>query len=279
MKWMIVFAFIVSTACLTASWDENWSQAVKFCSERDYINAEKNFTSAIDQLEKINDTEHGHVYVDRARLYSLLDRDAEALIDLNKASEFTLSKADFLRAVDCRMRTYSMLGMEKEFFEQLIVFKSIYPIPKLEVYEKTVIIRNVPDCECSEKMFRAMMMHLFCTSENDIKITNGVCIAQRTKFCCSSPECDPLQSSFKAFRNKSAEDCSYLCEKLAVAGQLFCGHTFKSSPCRILCAATVEGLKDGCNWCCKSGSFYQKCVKPFEDIIAAMGNICDPAWD
>lgn len=279
MKFLL--ALILLNSSLSAvGWQEHWTKGVENCISKNYPEAEKHFNLAIIQLEKVSNLIHPHVYVDRARLFSLLNRDEEALSDLNIALESPLLDGDDrLRAVVTRLVTYYRLNMEEEAKTELEVFKSIYPIPKLEIYPDTVIIRNIPDCDCPKDLLKSFIANTFCESENDVKINNGICIAKRKADNCEcnkSPDSD--FSSDKEAKN-TVSDCKYWCNKMQVAGNIFCARTFKFFRCQALCIATVELIKDGCYWCCSGGSFYKDCVKPFEDIVSKMGEGCDPSWD
>lgn len=283
MKKLVLFLLVAMSSMLNASWQQDWSNAVECCSNQDYVNAEANFNLAIDQLEAEGDESHPHVYVDRGRLYSLLGRNEEALRDLDIArASPDLQGDDKLRAVVSRLVTYYRLNMIEESKPELQVFKSIYSCPKLEVFKDVVIIRNVPDCECSHGVLKSFVANVFCESEDDVKISNGICIGKR-KACncgCDKSKNDPLAASIKINSPKAyVNDCTWYCDKMQVASNLFCAGAFKFFRCQAICIATVEALKDGCYWCCNTGGFYKNCVKPFEDIVGRMGQGCDPAWD
>lgn len=288
----LIFLLAVVTNILNASWEEDWSNGVHCCVNQDYVSAEENFNKAIVQLEFDKDISHPHVYVDRGRLYSFLGRDTEALLDLNIARESPfLHGDDKLRAVVTRLITYYRLNMIEESKVELEVFKSIYSCPKLEVYKDTVIIRNIPDCECTKNLLKAFVATSFCDSEDDVNISNGICIGKRKVCNCVSDEdkndqkedrLEDKNESVKIFHKasqSSISDCKWYCDKMQVAGNIFCAGTFKFFRCQAVCIATVELIKDGCYWCCDSGNMYKKCVKPFEDIVGHMGRGCDPAWD
>jgi len=96
----------------------------------------------------------------------------------------------------------------------------------------------------------------------------------------------PLYEHLRNFRAlyKQKEDqtiigCKSLCDSTAIAAGAWCNKVFKSLPCQTGCLLAVYGLQQGCYWCCSDGAFYEKCMAPFADILGAMGNICDPAWD
>ena len=83
-----------------------------------------------------------------------------------------------------------------------------------------------------------------------------------------------------AARKRNEEECRYWCGKLSLAGKSWCAKVFKKWDCQSACIFAVDLIKDGCYWCCDGGSFYKKCVKPFEDIASYMDiSNCDPYWD
>lgn len=257
------------------TWSSNWAKAVESCNNKQFLEAEVHFTQAIELMEKEGNLDHPHIHVDRARLYSLLNRNEEALVDLNKAFDIgNLEGDDKLRAVVTRLITYYRLQMFTHAQEEVEVFKSIYSIPKLEVYKDLVIVRDVPDCDCARQIMKKFISEVFCDSEEDVQLLpSGICIAKRACDCkCNEKQLlvpPPLAST----------ECEWYCDKAAKAEDLFCAGSFKVFKCQAMCVGAVEFLKEGCYWCCREGGFYKRCVKPFENIVGAMGNTCDPEWD
>lgn len=282
MKRTVLFVCLLLTSVVQASWQDNWSNAVEFCHNKDYVNAENSFNLAITELEAKEDVTHPHVYVDRARLFSLLNRDIEALRDVNVArASALLIGEDLLRAVVTRLCSYYRLNMTEEIESELKVLRSLSSIPKVEVYETKIIVRNIPDCECSKKMIKAYIASVFCESEDDVKFMNGILIGKRKPCDCSKevPEKKDLLINSSAATETSINNCKWYCGKLQFSGNAFCMATFRGYKCQLLCLIAVEAIKDGCNWCCESGNFYGKCIKPFSDILAHMDPGCDPDWD
>jgi hypothetical protein len=164
------------------------------------------------------------------------------------------------------------LGMEVEAKEDMKEYHELYPSPELEVYESKIIIRNIPDCECSNNMLKKYIGTVFCDSEDDVIISNGICIAKRKADCqCFVGHDRPPRDN--------RDSCREWCDDFATGGDLFCSRTFKTFPCQAACVATVQSIKKACHWCCNGGNFYGDCVEPFADILGKMGGFCDPAWD
>lgn len=305
---VLFISLMFASSLFARNWDDYWTEAVERCHQEEYAKAESLFNLAINELEKGNPALHAHVYVDRARLYSLLDRDCEALADVDKALSFSsLEGEDQLRAVVTRVTTLYRLGRYDEAKLENEKLKAIYPAPKLELTEDKVIIRNMPDCEWSHQFFKSFLGRSFCESEDDVRIINGICIGKRKKCSCSEKDTKSsleqelplfqqheqsmkpcLEQAFptllqhgqsKKQAKEAIEDCCHWCDKIFLAAQTFCAQTFKKYRCQVACLLAIDSLKDGCYWCCKTGDFYETCVKPFEDILAYMGKGCDPAWD
>lgn len=274
MKHFFFILFLIATCHLSASnWEENWKNAVEYCHREQYDLAEQEFTLAIQQLESANDDKHFYVFVDRARLYALQGQYTLALPDLDKALlSNTLSTNDKIRALVTRIVVNVNLGLEEQALSDYDSFTKIKTdLPQVEFTEETVIIRNIPDCDCYMLIAKAFLVNSgICENESDIKVLpSGVCIAKRKNCDCDKNASKPMD----------VQECRYWCDKLAFAGLALCSKTFKTWGCQTACFAVVELLKDGCHWCCSNGEFYRKCVQPFEDIFSKMGKTCDPAWD
>lgn len=282
---------ILTSGAFASNWEDDWTSAVECCATNDYFGAEKHFDKCIATLESENDETHPHVYVDRARLYSLLDRYQEALADLNKAiPNKNLKENDLHRALVTRISAHLNLEMEDEALQDYYEFKKVNPnFPKIEYTKSRVIIRNVPDCTCYKAMAKAFLVSSeICEKEEDIQILDsGTIIAKRKKCNCG---CDKMPKAMMKAAKKpqpapaptkeeQVQNCKYWCDKSALAGTAWCMKVFKKWHCQTGCVFAVDLIKDGCYWCCQDGNFYQRCVKPFEDILSRMATPCDPAWD
>jgi hypothetical protein len=281
----LCLGIVLSIQTLSADWADHWIKAVQFCKDRIYVLAEQEFNLAIQDLESTQNIDHPHVYVDRAKLYSLLERDQEALVDANKGLESPFLQAnDILRARIARYNAFLRLDIIDSASNELGAIKKIYAFPEMEIFENTVIIRNVPDCECSQEIIKSAMTAYFCNKEEDIEfLPSGICIAKRTKQFPGQDEslhCEcNKDAKFNLNMNANNDGCNWSCDKCATGGMLMCPKWFKVFKCQAICVAVVEALKEGCYWCCSNDGFYKNCIKPFEDIVGKVGNGCDPAWD
>lgn len=276
MKLSILLAGLLLTInAYGSNWQEHWIQAVECCENKDYLSAEKEFTLAISNLENDQDETHPHVYIDRARLYVLQDRYTEALPDLNKglSSDYLIGN-DRIRGLVTRISTCFNLGMNDQALKDYDDFKLIYPnFPKVEFTQERVIIRNVPDSKCYRRLAKKFLVNSrICEKETDIvELDSGIIIAPRNQCGCCNKK-NPVVGS-------SAQDCSWWCDKSALAGFTWCSRVFKNWQCNVACITAVELFKDGCHWCCKEGNYYKRCVEPFSEIVAYMDDSCDSYWD
>lgn len=283
-----ITSMLVTVGCFASEWQDHWESAVEYCGGKKYEAAETEFNLAIASLEHKQDDSHPHVYVDRARLYMLLDRHTEALVDLNKAlASSKLKDHDRIRGLVTRIFTCSNLQMEDQVLADYDEFKSLSTdFPKVEFTKDKVIIRNVPKGNCYKKLTTAFLVGSeICENEADIKfLDSGIMIAKRKVCNCGCDKSKEMSMMAKmggpkAVNQQNVDNCKWYCDKAALAGVAWCAKVFKAWHCQTGCIFAVDLIKDGCHWCCKDGSFYQKCIKPFEDIVSYMGQPCDPYWD
>lgn len=177
---ILISFFSIINPCL-ASFEDSWCKAVEDCHARNFEAAEINFNEAISKIETSKDDSKPHVYVDRARLYMILNRYEEALLDLNKALESTkLAQQDRIRGLVSKIGACANLDLESK--KELEELKEIYPnYPKIEITEKHAIIKNVPDCDFFKETVKSYFTDSgFCESENDISMLNsGICIIKK----------------------------------------------------------------------------------------------------
>ena len=162
----------IFNAAFAGNFDDSWIKAVEYCSLKKFDQAEMEFNNAINDLEIRNDNSHMHAYVDRARLFMLLERYDEALVDLNKAllSDKLIGK-EKVRALLSRMATYANLQMEAEAMSDFAEFKRIDPnFPKSEYMEDRIIIKNAPNSELYKRLITSYFVNSqICENESDIQ--------------------------------------------------------------------------------------------------------------
>ncbi len=297
MKKFVLIAIIASfipILCHSEGWQEHWIKAVEYCEEKNFEEASCLFDLSIQGMEAEGVLDHPHVYVDRARLNLLLNRTEESISDLDKAlSNENINAQEKLRALVSRFIARSRLGMEQGAIEDLKTFGELkIDKPTMEITRNKIIIRNIQDCDCYKKIMTCYFIHSgMCESKEDIKmLKSGIWLIERASDCgcknCKEKNqedriCDACGAVVHAIaRDKTNDDsCRAWCDRAAVGAGTWCGKVFKSGRCQAICAVTVYELQQGCYWCCEDGNFYKKCVKPFENILAQMGQTCDPAWD
>lgn len=279
MRKLFILIAIALSFNIYADWRDIWADAVEKCHLRKFDEAVILFSQCIEEIESLKENKYPHVYVDRARVYLILERYQDALNDVNKAFESPLlCKKELARALVTRIAARSNLGITDGVVDDLSALNESSPdAPEIEFTKKHIIIKNVPDSECFKNIFSSfLIVSGYCQSEENIKmLSSGIWIVDRNENCA---ECNPFSN--QEMVNQPPKACYDMCDHFAVAGSAFCAKTFKSWGCQLLCLNAVELIrKQICYPCCDSGDFWQKCVKPFEKILEHVGNRCDPAWD
>ena len=163
-------------------WESYWIAAIEDCHDRDFLSAENNFNMAINLMEIENDLEHPSIYVDRARLYLLLNKYEEALSDVNLAlfSE-KLKDKERVRAVSARVAARANLRFSDGYEEDVEFLAKNFEV-QVENTENHVIIRNMPKC----KAFKDSLANFFidagiCNSEEDVNmLSSDICVVNKT---------------------------------------------------------------------------------------------------
>ncbi len=268
---IILLILILSSIHLSASnCKEYWVRAVECCTDKNYQEAENNFTLAIYEMEDERDYENSHVYLDRARLYMLQEKNLDSLSDLNKAISLKyLNEEDFKNAMVTRCLVNARLGNQQASLRDLEILRESCEFPKVEYTQERIIIRNIPDCDCYREIISKSFLNSgICQHPSDIQmLSSGICLVNRNTFDTTCRI------------NRNIENCKYKCDKVTFLGISYCAQVFKTKHCQFACLAAVDLLKDGCYHCCRDGDFYGTCIKPFEDILGAMNHRCDPEWD
>lgn len=300
---LVLLFFSVEVAAETNSegvknWKSHWIEGVTYTSVLEFGSAADCFTEAITIIENGNISGCDHVYIDRARAFMGLEMFERALQDYEYALlRGNLSESDKVKAVVGKVAISAIKEDVDEFINNMDEWKKIdRNFPKIEIDKDFVVIRGAPDCECYKRLTKCFLIHSgMCESSKDILMTkSGVCIAK--KLCdCGCEDCQKREQSVRicdvcgaelVFEGNGGEEkglkediqkCKNWCSRIAVASGAWCARTFAFRPeCTAACLLAVELLREGCEWCCAEGNFYERCVKPFEDIGAHMVGPCKP---
>lgn len=278
-KCMLIILTLLCSCIYGDSWQENWVKAVENCECKNYALAEEYFSAAIGIISKENKTENYHVYVDRARMLLLLERYEEGLFDINIALSSTkMTDHDMARGLLTRMVLLSRLNINhKQQMQDLDDLKKYDKnIPEEEITDEYIIIRNIPDCECYQKIMSAYFLHAgICETQSDIQILKSRIMIVKKKKCDKGVNCTCANKKTLS----SDMTCHDYCDYMATAGHVFCAGQFKSLRCITGCSWAVDYLRKKCYWCCRNGEFYKNCIEPFAFILDYIKEPCDPYWD
>jgi tetratricopeptide (TPR) repeat protein len=264
-------------SALSASVEDLWIQGVEFYDQGNYIDSEIAFNTAIELFESDGNSCHAYMYIDRAALRSKLDRNTEALNDLNKALESeNLVLEDRLRALLNRASVKSFLNMNEESEIDLELYNQLNPYKIIvHVLEDKIVIRNIPQSPCFINIVAAFSVASgICNDVADVQsLDSRICVVKRRTCAECTQKNDAMAGSAEGEKK-----CTGWCNKCAASGAAMCG-VFKSKICIASCAAAVEYLREVCAKCCKNGEFYKNCIEPFSRIADFMETKCDPQWD
>ncbi len=315
----VLSALLLTTSVQADSWQKHWAIAVENSELKNNDVAEREFSESIRLIEEAGDFSKAYVYTDRARFYALLERYDDALNDVNKALNFKdkLSTTELVKAIVTRIYIYTSLRDQENALKDHDWLSQVNPNKaEFEYSEESVIVRNVPECECYKKFLKLLFVaNGTCESEDDIHfVGEDICIAYRTvKDCgcgCKGKKSldknaeslsrltkgklgskkfdlmDDIQSNMgdrwwdrDEKKEQEIESCKTWCNRSAWAATAWCQKVFKEWRCFTICSGVVEGLRETCHWCCGKGNFYQRCIEPFSDILSHMGRGCDPSND
>jgi hypothetical protein len=272
---------------LRADYQDDWVKAVEYCHQRKFELAEREFTSAIIKLESLSDSSKPNIYIDRAKLYHILDKQEEALIDLNKGlASDKLTNKERVRGLVTRIGVCA--NLHKDISGDIQEFENIYSdFPTYEVNHKRMVLRNIPDCECfKETISKYLINSKFCESEDNIKIfSSGIMIIDRISStdcgCHKQKNMDNMPSAITQQELKEyIDECNGFCNTFKEGADLWCLNHFSSTLCKMSCLAAVKLIQKWCIGCCSEGNFFKTCIEPYNDIAAKMDSkICKPDWD
>lgn len=163
-------------------------------------------------------------------------------------------------------------------------YQSFNVMPEYDETDEYLIIRNMPNCSCYRKLIVGYHLEMgICKNLSDIKMLDeSTCIINKVRGTSKCSKCKENNLIMKVgAKNYPAEDdCNGWCDYMAIAGNAWCGATFKTPPCIAACCMAVEFIKKKlCYRCCRNGEFYKNCVEPFARILDYIKEPCDPMWD
>ena len=277
MRIYFFICLVMICANLSANeWKTSWIEAIEACDNKDFVTAEHSFNIAIMLMERQNDMTYPYVYVDRARLFLLLNQNEKALQDVNQAIDSqNLKGKELIRAIATRITARGNLGCEDGYDADLAILVSNSDIEMVEADNK-LVIRNIPKCPAFREAITQFLIYSgTCNTRDDVKfLSSDICIVNQ--FC--------QQCKYAAkIEQRTIEGCKSWCDANTIAAATWCSTKFRDPRCIGACNLAVFGIQKGCHWCCNEGAFYDKCVKPFADILGEMSKYiqspCDPAWD
>lgn len=165
---ILLFTCVFNLTCY-ADWKDDWVQALVSCKKNEFSIAEEKFNSAIKSMEENKEIGYPNIYVDRGRLFFYLERDDEALKDLNRAvASENLSHKELLRAVTTRVLIYAKKddlenwNKESELWRKLSDFKIISS-------DESIVIRNAPDNQSFRDLITNLSLDVgICEKSEDV---------------------------------------------------------------------------------------------------------------
>jgi hypothetical protein len=255
------------------------------CKEKNFCDAEALITRAIDMIEQ-NCIEAPYVYIERARIRIILNKNTEALEDLNyilTCKNVNLSDKSnmlILRHIAC-----NACGIFEDAQNSWEEYKACNVMPEYDETDEYLVIRNMPNCSCYRKLIVGYHLEMgICKNLSDIKmIDENTCIINKTigiSVFEGWKEDNLITIKVLGGDHPAEDDCEGWCDYMAIVGDGWCGATFKTPPCIAACCMAVEFIKKKlCYRCCTNGEFYRNCIEPFARILDYIKEPCDPMWD
>jgi tetratricopeptide (TPR) repeat protein len=278
-KFFILISLLCHVFIYGENWRNYWIESSLMVKEKKYEAAELLIHKAIDILEQVKG-EVPYAYIERAKIKIVLNKNGEAIVDLNRALSIeVLSLSDKANALILKYIACNALKMNEEAQNCWTQYKLFNPLPEYEETNEYLIIRNMPNCSYYRKLIVGYCLEMkICKDLSDIKMLDeNTCVIKKTTDIF---EDDLLDKKEYSKVKPAEEDCNGWCDYMAIAGDGWCGATFRTPSCIAACCMAVEFIKKKlCYRCCANGEFYKNCVKPFEKILDYIKEPCDPMWD
>lgn len=265
----------------TQDWVSHFLMAETFYSEKNYVDAIKEYSNAIKYSEQL------FLYNQRGRAYEMLKMNEQAFKDFDfVVNHPNVTNQDLIQGLWGRARMYLCFN---DFDQCKLDFDRAKEIdsnfPRIESNEKVLVWKNVHPAYLNPQFKKKYISFLIdngvCQCSEDVNFTeNGVCIIKKHSRC-KSKECCEEKSDISKDNPSSAiqpttTKCTNWCDRVFVTAQVMCSRAIHNW-CAALCVGVAEVCKQTCYECCAEGSFYEACVKPFETFLERVG--CEPGID
>lgn len=266
------------------SWITYWLVANKHSENKDYMNAEQNYSLAISLFKG----EEVPLFLYNERAVSLIKnanfdgalKDFSVVIENFEKNPAISNVRQALSALWGRISIYLAVGQEEDAIRDYDKISELDPdFPVVEFYEDILLIKNlnfVNDLEVKQTFIKTMIELGICEKTESISFTvSGMCIiktthayaeAVRQSFCkkCTERNWKTTQKNAPVKNNsRKIIECQEWCDKVAISVGLGCAYC-PTALAKSSCAAAVAVLREGCHWCCSEGNFYEKCLRPLK---------------
>jgi len=266
---------------------QNWRKAKTAYTKCDYETGVAYMNKALN-----NETHNENAFfkLERAKMQQMLGDLNLSLQDLNDVIEQrekqNLYDDYYVKALYGAVSIYahSDLKIAAKLYEK--IRKHDKDVPKVDILEEdglSMIYSNLSSAY-EDKVVRQLLLKNFiqfglANSEDDVDFTDNNTIIIKLPKCmeevATQKKLNSEQRISETSSNNQIDFCKENCSTVASGAMIACGY-LPTNKCRLACMGTVEGLRRACSWCCDSGSFYSKCIKPLENFFPPP---CDPAWD
>lgn len=265
MKYLLLLVCCFSVLA-ASQWQDDWIKGKQLYSKGLYREACDTYEQAI-----LKDSGHVELYLSLAQAKFKLGNYQECLNILSDVDILfpNLSKDDVQFQCLYRSLCNANLNQVDEYKESWNKFLLNAPNrPLMYETDQYIYIVNAPDC-CGFKKSVAKALELM-DGITEIKwLADGTGIAKKVSDCgCGCKMAKPKPDEVK-------KSCRNFCDKMSIAGMVFCGNAFKSSVCQAACCLAVDYIKEYlCYRCCEKGGYGETCVSHFENIIKYMKAPC-----
>lgn len=289
MKKILVLVLIMSCICLwlfsnEKSWEDHWINSLEARSVKNYHLADAEIVRAIDLLKQEDGLgeDHAHLYIERSNILLYLKKYSQAIQEASKALSYShINVKDRIQALQNRACAYANLEMIIEMANDNHEWEKLYGMPSRVISDKYLIIRNMPtDQTLVNDLIDAYLKCSVFGKREDLKIyENGTWIIEKQNAC----SCKALAHNDQIFDGRNpnnpgnmpvvnpgrVNECKFWCDKTHTIWDMWVSAKFPSSTkCYWVCKYIIlDPMRDACHWCCSGGSFYDRCIQPFEKFI------------